>query len=194
MTGEEDEEEKSLNDEEIEDIEASIVTADASRTEVTEEEFAEFIGDKAKIFFRKFKNFNIRDPKKFALTWNWPAFFFSYVWMAYRKMYAWAACAAVIILLYFSGLFLISFLLSYLPFSVREFLAHTILPFLVLIGFALPAIAFGVAGNYIYFRFCRKRIIEWKNTDRSIPLAKRGGVNPWAAVIALLMNFVFGLL
>ena len=191
---EEENEEGGLNDGEIEDIEASIVTGEKAEFEITEKDFADFIGDKAERYFRKFRNFSIRDPKKFAASWNWPAFLFAYVWMAYRKMYAWAACAAAIILLYFTGLFLLSFLISYIPYSVREFLSHTIVPFLMLIGVALPAIAFGVAGNYVYFRFCRKKIIEWKNTDRSISLAKRGGVNPWAAVVALLINFVFGLL
>jgi len=190
---EEHEQEDSLNHEEIKEVEASIVSADESKPEVTEGEFAEFIGDKAERYFRKFKNFNITNPKKVAVTWNWTAFLFAYVWMAYRKMYAWAVYSVVIILLYFTGLFLLSFLLSYLPFSVREFLAYTILPFLVLIGFALPAIAFGIAGNYVYFRFVRKKIIQWKNTDKAIPLNKIGGVNPWAAVIAFVITLVSGL-
>jgi hypothetical protein len=193
MVEEEQEQEYSFNGEEIEDIEASIVTGNGSETEVTEEDFAQFIGANADKYFRKFKNFSIRDPKKFAFTWNWPAFLFAYVWMAYRKMYAWAVCSVVIILVYFTGLFLLSFLLSHLPFSAKEFLAHTILPFLMLIGFALPAIAFGVAGNYVYFRFVRKKIILWKDTDRAIPLNKIGGVNPWAAVIAFVISFVLGL-
>lgn len=190
---EEHEQEDSFNDEGVEDIEAAIVAGEKEEFEITEGDFADFIGDKAERYFRKFKNFNIRNPKKFAVTWNWPAFLFAYVWMAYRKMYAWAVCSVVIILFYFTGLLLLSFLLSYLPFSVMEFLAHTILPFLMLIGFALPAIAFGVAGNYVYFRFARKKIIQWKNTDRVIPLKKIGGVNPWAAVMAFVISFVLGL-
>lgn len=189
------ENENNLNHEEIEEVEASIVDGDDSKTEVTEEEFAQFIGTNADKYFKKFGKFNVDGNDMFAVTWNWPAFFFSYVWMAYRKMYIWAVCAVIIIFLYVIGTFLFEYLVvSHIPSEVLEGLAHLgILPLALLIAFIFPMIAFGVAGNYIYYRFCRKKIIEWKNADRSIPLAKRGGVNPWAAVVAIIISFILEL-
>ena len=110
-------------------------------------------------------------------------------------MYIWAVYAVIAIFLYVIGIFLLEYLvISHIPSEVLEGLTHLgIIPLALLIAFVFPMIAFGIAGNYIYYRFCRKKIIEWKNTDRSVLLAKRGGVNPWAAVIAIVIGFILEL-
>ena len=100
--------------------------------------------------------------------------------------------------LYPIGLVALFILFSLLPDSVKEIIGHApplLLPLLVLtlILLFLPNLALGVAGNYLYFKFSKKKITEWKNTDKKTPLAKIGGENYWAAIIALLVSVVLTL-
>jgi hypothetical protein len=144
--------------------------------DITEEDFAVFIGKNAEGYFRKFKKFKINEPDRFAITWNWPAFLFTYIWLAYRKMYKWAGIAFVI------G----SILGLFLPF---------LLPFWWLL--------FGMAGNFLYFRHARGKILEVKADERfnsreelSAALQDEGGVNRWILLIViplLLIEFILSL-
>jgi hypothetical protein len=144
--------------------------------EITEEDFAVFIGKNAEGYFRKFKKFKINEPDRFAVTWNWPAFLFTYIWLAYRKMYKWAGVAFV------TG----SILGLFLPF---------LLPFWWLL--------FGMAGNFLYFRHARGKILEVKGAeqfnsgeDLSAALQGEGGVNRWVLLIViplLLIEFALSL-
>jgi hypothetical protein len=64
----------------------------SSEAEVTEKEFAQFIGDNECEYlpvFRKFEEAGAHNK----FSWHWPAFFFGFLWMAYRKMYVWALVA-----------------------------------------------------------------------------------------------------
>jgi hypothetical protein len=70
------EQQNNLNDEEMEEIQASIVTGDGSEIRVTEKVFARFIGNNADKYIPKFRKFNRDGGDKAALTWHWPAFFF----------------------------------------------------------------------------------------------------------------------
>jgi hypothetical protein len=144
--------------------------------DITEEDFAVFIGKNAEGYFRKFKKFKINEPDRFAITWNWPAFLFTYIWLAYRKMYKWAGIAFVI------G----SILGLFLPF---------LLPFWWLL--------FGMAANFLYFRHARGKILEVKADERfnsreelSAALQDEGGVNRWILLIViplLLIEFILSL-
>jgi hypothetical protein len=57
---------------------------------IVEEEFGTFIGKRADHYLRKFSNFSGKGTSRFAVTWNWSAFFLGFIWMLYRKMYLWA--------------------------------------------------------------------------------------------------------
>jgi hypothetical protein len=93
---EEPENENSVEDKEIEEVDTSIVPSDESKPEVTEEEFAYFIwGDPSK-YIKAFRKFNIDGVDKFSITWNWAAFLFTFFWMAGRKLYSWALIAFVL--------------------------------------------------------------------------------------------------
>jgi hypothetical protein len=164
------EQENSFSDEEIEEVEASIVSGDESKIGVTEEEFAHFIGKKADKYLWKFKKFNVNGVDKFVLTWNWSAFFFLYVWMAFRKMYLWAAFC---LLLYCVGF---SLLFPLIHPALTEF--YLILLFLsaFIIRIALMT-AFGIAGNYLYYKRAKQKITKWKGGDMTKPLAKVGGLS-----------------
>ena len=162
------ENEDNFNDEEIEEVEASIATIEERKIDLTEEDFADFIGENADTYFRKFRNFSINEPNKFMVTWNWAAFLFSFIWFAYRKMYMWA-----------SGVFLIEVaIIEYFP------------SLLVIIY----RIVLGMTGNYLYFRHTRDDIIELKVTENfssqqelSMALQLKGGVNRWVLIVATIL-------
>jgi hypothetical protein len=141
LIDEEHKQENSFIDAEIEEVDASVAPGEETKLDVTEEDLANFIGDRAETYFRKFRRFRIDEPDRFSFTWNWAAFFFTYVWLAYRRMYAWA----LITLLYPIVLASVLLLFSLLPDSLRDFLGHAfslLLPLLALtlILYFLPKI------------------------------------------------------
>ena len=159
---EKDDQEYSFNDEEIEEVKASVVPSDESKIEVTEEDFSHFTGKNADKYLPKFKKFNVDGVDKFAVTWHWPAVFFTFFWMLYRKLYLWA-------------LFVFVFL------KITAYLA------------LLAAIIFGMTANYIYYKHAKRKIIRYKtanapadSSQSAIALRKIGGVNRWAAVLAVI--------
>ena len=166
MTQDNDQEKNNIIDAEIEEVDPLADFSSKTEPDVTEEDFADFIGNNAASYFRKFRKFHISDPNRFSVTWNWPAFFFTYIWFAYRKMYAWA------------GLVLIA-----------GFAVETFLPFMI----PLWVIALGMSANFFYFRHARRSIFELKATrpfanrhELSEALNVKGGVNKWILAIAIL--------
>jgi hypothetical protein len=59
----------------------------------TEEDYRAYLGPRADKYLLKFKRFFTKEEDGFALTWHWPAFFFGFWWMLYRKLYVWALVA-----------------------------------------------------------------------------------------------------
>jgi uncharacterized membrane protein YkgB len=160
---EEEQNKDGLNDENIEEIGASVVTGDGSETRVTQNEFARFIGDNAEKYLPKFRKFNINGENNAAATWHWPAFFFGFLWMAYRRMYAWALVA-----LFFESL------ARYLAFYIIQ---HPIAAEVFI------RIVFGIIGNFLYYKYSKKRILELKSQKPIYALEKEGGVNRWVDFI-----------
>jgi hypothetical protein len=80
----------SVNKEVSEDFELTTSESDEITIEITREEFAAFIGDNTEKYRTKFKKFYADGRDKFAFTWHWPAFLFTLIWLAYRKLYGWA--------------------------------------------------------------------------------------------------------
>jgi len=60
------------------------------KTQTNESELAMFVGKNADKYLERFKKFTSGTTDSFSVTWHWPAFFFSFFWMLYRKMYLWA--------------------------------------------------------------------------------------------------------
>ena len=73
-----------------EDFDLTTPETDEISIEITRDEFYYFIGDNASKYLQKFSKFYADGRDKFAITWHWPAFFFTLIWMAYRKLYGWA--------------------------------------------------------------------------------------------------------
>jgi hypothetical protein len=151
-----------FKDEKIEEIEASIVAGDGSGARVTEKEFARFIGDNADKYLQVFSRFDIEGVHN-KLSWHWPAFFFGFLWMAYRRMYVWALVA----------LFLECFI-RYLAFDIIQ---HPIA------AEASIRIVYGLIADYLYYRYAKKKILELKRDKALFSLEKEGGVNHWADFI-----------
>jgi hypothetical protein len=170
MTREDDREQSSLIDAEFEEVDSSLSISGTKKPDITEEDFADFIVNNAKTYFGKFKKFSINEPDKFAITWNWPAFLFTYIWFAYRKMYSWAGVVFVI-----------------------QSAVSMALPFL----FPVSWILLGIIANFLYFRHARRKILELKATgnfnsreELSAALQLKGGVNRWVLAIAIPLLFI----
>ena len=71
---------------------------DASYDQVYEEDFRAFIGKNADRYLSQFRRFQITGRDRFAVTWNWSAFFLGFIWMLYRKMVLWALVTFIIAL------------------------------------------------------------------------------------------------
>ena len=63
---------------------------------LSEPELALFVGKHADRYLRSFRKFKRDDEDSFAVTWHWPAFFFSFWWMLYRKLYRWSLLVLVL--------------------------------------------------------------------------------------------------
>lgn len=62
---------------------------------VTDQEYAAFIGPEAHKYLPRFRMFDDL-AGNFKATWNWSAFFFTFWWLLYRKLYAYAALVFVL--------------------------------------------------------------------------------------------------
>ncbi|MDC0336011.1 DUF2628 domain-containing protein [Pseudodesulfovibrio sp.] len=60
----------------------------------SDEDYAAFVDRNVHKFLPKFQRFNI-NPMEFHGSWNWAAFFFTFWWFLYRKMYVWAVVSFV---------------------------------------------------------------------------------------------------
>ena len=67
--------------------------------EITDKEYAAFIGKNADKYLGRFHKFNILGIDNFRPTWHWPAFFLGPFWMFYRKMYLWGLIALLVSLI-----------------------------------------------------------------------------------------------
>ena len=140
-----------------------------SLPQITEEDFAHFIGKNADKYLPKFKKFTVDGVDKFSITWHWSAFFFGGLWMLYRKLYLW---------------FLLAFVLPIIPFLPSYF------------GL-LMMIVWGMTANYIYYKHAEKKILKLKTDQPSFDLSlmaaslrKIGGVNRRAAYIPVIIAIV----
>lgn len=100
------------------------------------------------------------------ITWNWSAFFFGFLWLAYRKMFVYAAL--LIVLIWLSPSRLLSTFISFL---------------------------LGMFGNYLYIKFSEVKAEEIRanNHDRESVLEElkvKGGVTYWGPVFMVLLFVV----
>lgn len=137
-----------------------------------------FIGKNADYYLAKWSRM---DEKNSKISFNWAAFIFGFSWVAYRKMYTYAALFIVIV-----GLE--TFLEYILDFSENASRAITV----------VIACYFGFFGNYIYKLHAETKTNEivgqrlWN--EARIELSRQGGTSFVAAigfVLALVVVILF---
>ena len=136
--------------------------------EVTERDFIDFIGPNAEKYIKNFREFNVAGVERFSFTWHWPAFFVSFFWLLYRKLYIWA---------------LLAFFLSNIP----------VAGFFLMIGYGITGnyLYYKHAKKKITELKLQQSPSELSETLRQI-----GGVNQWVKtlVIVLLIILILGIL
>lgn len=65
----------------------SNVIYDVTKDSISGDEIRAFLGTNAHYYIRQFSKFNQLGVEKFAPTWNWSCFGFTWLWFLYRKMY-----------------------------------------------------------------------------------------------------------
>jgi len=162
------------------------------KAEVSEKDFANFVGKNADKYLPKFKKFNVDGVDQFAWTWHWPAFFFGLWWLLYRKLYVWALIS--------SYWFFIPFWLA-VSSSFSVVIGKILFLFLFIpFCFFVSSLLYGAIANYVYYEHAKKKIIKSKTTyarvdprATAIALRKIGGVSRWILVLPpiLLIFSVF---
>jgi len=140
----------------------------ATKDGVIEKDLAIFIGKNADKYLSRFRNFDRGGEDSFAVTWNWPAFFFSFWWALYRKMYGWAVLILFLYCVPFLGL-------------------------IVMIGFGMSGnyLYFRRAKK----RVLELKALPGTDLEKAAALARAGGVNNVAVVAApILFVVVAGIL
>ncbi len=143
-------------------------TPGAPAAGANEKDLALFIGKNADKYLSKFRRFRRGDGDAFEVAWHWPAFFLSFWWMIYRKMYGWA------ILVLFLGC------VPYLG-----------LVMMVVFGMSANYLYYRHAKR----RVAEIRSRPGTDVELAAAIARAGGVNNVAAVVApLLLIAVAGIL
>lgn len=147
----------------------SHLSPDSSYDQVYEEDYRAFIGKNADRYLSKFRRFQTVGRDRFAVTWNWSAFFLGFIWMLYRKMVLWA---------------LLAFLIAMTPVAFP----------LTMIGWGITGnyLYYLQARKKILDQKTRQM-----TAPSSLSLAEVGGVNRWVwfvGIFFLLFLFVAGVL
>ncbi|QLY80838.1 DUF2628 domain-containing protein [Clostridium intestinale] len=138
-------------------------------SEITDKDLELFVGYKKSAYYLT-KWYNMKMAAS-SVSWNWPAFLFSSIWMLYRKMYAYGFALL-------AGNLLLNVILKDTPFDS-------------IFGIAI-SIASGVLGNKIYNIHVTKKITKIKSVSSDSEMASRriaysGGVN-------IAIPIIFGIL
>ena len=142
--------------------------AGPATTSVTENDLAIFVGKNTDKYLGAFRKFTGNGEDSFAATWHWPAFFFSFWWLLYRKMYVWL---------------LVFLLLGCIPFA----------GLLAMVGFGISANY--LYYKHAKKKIAALKAQTSSEADRAAAIARAGGVNNVAIVlVALVFVAITGIL
>jgi hypothetical protein len=137
--------------------------------EFDEEIIKSFVQKNADYYLQKWRLMASTTSK---ISWNWSAFSFNILWLAYRKMY-----------FYTLFLFMISIVFSIVP----------LLNFLPFLAFW---IGFGMFGNYLYAMYTYKKLkglelmAKDKNQLKSLAIQKGGTSTVVVIILALILSIL----
>lgn len=158
----------------------------AETSPATDEFYKAAIGPKNQDYYlRHFAHFD--SAGKIGVSWHWPAFFVSFYWLLYRKMWLNA-------LIYFFLPYFFMFLVGFAA-AVGGGSSDTIIGIGYLVYWAAIIVLPPLYANALYYKHCKSKILEVRassdNVQRQLgELSAKGGTSN-VAVIILLMIFVF---
>ena len=151
----------------------------------TDKLYRTIIGEKNTDYFLNY--FHRADERGYApISWNWPVFFFGWLWLLYRRTYRWAA----IVFFFPTAVLMLAPLLHPL---LGETFANG-LAFTAAIGF--QAVYVPMKANGFYYHHAKtlihlvKKSFPEDSTRQLEMLQRHGGVNPQAPAVALLGIFL----
>jgi Tfp pilus assembly protein PilE len=121
-------------------------------------------------------------------SWNWPAFFVTFYWLLYRKMWLYA-------LLYFFLPYLVM-----IPVGIAAAMAgksaNVVIGTGYLLYFAGIFLLLPMYANALYYNHCKKKISETRSTSHDMQrqlgeLSGKGGTSNVAVIIVFVLFFVF---
>ncbi|MDP4144910.1 MAG: DUF2628 domain-containing protein [Bacillota bacterium] len=136
--------------------------------EITARELRLVVGlKKSQYYIPKWMEFNESDDK-LARSWNWAAFFLTYLWLAYRKMYLHAVVTVAVILI-----------------------GEIILPREARLVFLMIPVFFGTFGNALYYNYSKKKIIKIKKDFQQVEnidlvMINKGGTSIVGTILFML--------
>ncbi len=166
----------------IENVEKKSDSAGEKTRATIEDDYAHVIGDLRKHFYLwKFKALAAR---RFRMSWNWAAGFFTWLWLMYRKMYLWGFLIYPIIA---------AVLFVLIDYSLPALLGPGSRTNVAVLGgyFLITTLLGGAFGNALYRRHLLKKI-RWardlvpNDRERGELLRLKGGVTFLVPILTLM--------
>lgn len=133
---------------------------------VTTDEIRAYVGPNADYYIQRFSRFNIAGRERFCVTWNWSTFGFTFIWMLYRKMYAFA---------------LIAFVVFCIP-GVN-----------VLLHIAVGMVGNYLYYRHVKEKILEVRALQTPHNFYPV-LQTEGGVHTWVILLGIIFSMILGLL
>lgn len=140
---------------------------------LTLDDLKRFVGlEKLHFYLSKWEPY-MDDEKSISPTWNWPAFLFTFFWLAFRKMY-------LFLFLYY----IITFAILYIsPVEIESLLSFCFYIFM------------GMYGNKLYFIHCKSKIKKIKASSSNqeeilSTIENKGGCSIVAPLALFSLSFI----
>jgi len=143
------------------------------------------LGEKNRIYYlTKFEQYD-QKSSGLRISWNWSAFFFSYLWALYRKMYGWFFA--------YTGIIILAVVLD-----ASGYLDFTRVPGLAIISTIPVWIVFTIYANSLYHKSVKKKVANAQANLKDEPklleyLRHKGGVHRWVMWTYIPLIIVLGI-
>lgn len=133
-------------------------------------------------YLRKFHHFDAN--RQIAPTWHWPAFFVTFYWLIYRKLWLQAV-------IYFLMPFILTTVILIISSTLKDFV-NTIITLVFFASILSMLFLPPMFANAIYYKHCKKQISELDESCEThiqlADLAAKGGVSKLAFFLVIMFN------
>lgn len=133
-------------------------------------------------YLRKFDHFDANH--RITPTWHWPAFFATFYWFLYRKLWLQA-------LIYFLTPIILTIVILIISSNLKGS-ANTIITLVVLVGILSILFLPPMFANAIYYKQCKKKFLELDKSHeirvQVADLAAEGGISKLALFLIIVLN------